>query len=296
MTFGFARTSAGRALGDDLAVVEDRDPVADAHDDPHVVLDEQDRQPELGPEPADEVGHLARLAAVHAGRRLVEQEQLRVASRARGRSRAGAGRRTAGCAPTSPAGSSRSTSLSSAMHSSIDACSSRSMLGRAHDRVPPVALEVDVDADAGRCRAPTSCRTAGCSGRSGRSRARSPRAASSDLTFLPLHRDDRLPVEGDLAAGRRRSSPVIMLKNVVLPAPLGPISETIEPRGMSKSTLLTASRPPNRLVTAAGPDEQRRSCIGARSAEVGAELEHGHSSSSLARGLRRRAAPAPVSL
>ena len=40
-----------------------------------------------------------------------------------------------------------------------------------------------------------------------------------------------------------------MLKNVVLPAPFGPMSDTIEPRGMSKSTLLTASRPPNRLVT-----------------------------------------------
>ena len=40
-----------------------------------------------------------------------------------------------------------------------------------------------------------------------------------------------------------------MLKNVVLPAPLGPMSETIAPRGMSKSTELTASRPPNRLVT-----------------------------------------------
>ena len=40
-----------------------------------------------------------------------------------------------------------------------------------------------------------------------------------------------------------------MLKNVVLPAPLGPMSDTIEPRGMSKSTLLTASSPPNRLVT-----------------------------------------------
>ena len=44
-------------------------------------------------------------------------------------------------------------------------------------------------------------------------------------------------------------APVIMLKNVVLPAPLGPMSDTIARRGMSKSTLLTASRPPNRLVT-----------------------------------------------
>src|SRR4051794_41774094 len=40
-----------------------------------------------------------------------------------------------------------------------------------------------------------------------------------------------------------------MLKNVVLPAPLGPMSDTIDPRGMSKSTLLTAVRPPNFFVT-----------------------------------------------
>ena len=32
-----------RPLGDLLAVVEHRDPVADAHDHAHVVLDEQDR-------------------------------------------------------------------------------------------------------------------------------------------------------------------------------------------------------------------------------------------------------------
>src|SRR5215210_2246950 len=39
-----------------------------------------------------------------------------------------------------------------------------------------------------------------------------------------------------------------MLKNVVLPAPFGPIRLTIERSGMSKSTSLTAMRPPNTLV------------------------------------------------
>ncbi len=47
MTLGSAPDLVGRALGDLLAVVEDGDPVADAHHDPHVVLDEQDRQAEL---------------------------------------------------------------------------------------------------------------------------------------------------------------------------------------------------------------------------------------------------------
>ena len=38
-----------------------------------------------------------------------------------------------------------------------------------------------------------------------------------------------------------------MLKNVVLPAPFGPIRLTIEPRSIVKSTSLTATRPPNSL-------------------------------------------------
>ena len=47
MTRGFARTSCGLALGDLLAVVEHGDALGDAHDDLHVVLDEQDREAAL---------------------------------------------------------------------------------------------------------------------------------------------------------------------------------------------------------------------------------------------------------
>src|ERR687894_261809 len=39
-----------------------------------------------------------------------------------------------------------------------------------------------------------------------------------------------------------------MLKNVVLPAPFGPIRLTMARSGRSKSTELTATRPPNTLV------------------------------------------------
>src|SRR5687768_3607491 len=39
-----------------------------------------------------------------------------------------------------------------------------------------------------------------------------------------------------------------MLKNVVLPAPFGPIRLTMERSGMPKSTELTATRPPKTLV------------------------------------------------
>ena len=45
--------------------------------------------------------------------------------------------------------------------------------------------------------------------------------------------------------GSRR--PAMTLKKVVLPAPLGPMRLTIEPSGMSKSIVRTATRPPKRF-------------------------------------------------
>src|SRR6266542_3256850 len=43
--------------------------------------------------------------------------------------------------------------------------------------------------------------------------------------------------------------PVIVLKKVVLPAPFGPIRPAIIPFSITKSTLFTATSPPNALVT-----------------------------------------------
>jgi hypothetical protein len=42
--------------------------------------------------------------------------------------------------------------------------------------------------------------------------------------------------------------PLTMLKNVVFPAPFGPMRLTMDASGMSKSTALTARRPPKVLV------------------------------------------------
>src|SRR6185503_1580009 len=47
-----------------------------------------------------------------------------------------------------------------------------------------------------------------------------------------------------------RYSPAMTLKNVVFPAPFGPMRLTIEPSGITKSTPATATSPPNCLVTA----------------------------------------------
>jgi hypothetical protein len=46
-----------------------------------------------------------------------------------------------------------------------------------------------------------------------------------------------------------RSKPVSRLKNVVLPAPFGPISAVILPRSISKCSTSTARRPPNVRTT-----------------------------------------------
>ena len=129
MTRGIRPDLSRRALGDDLAVVEDRDPVADAHDDAHVVLDEQDGQAQLGAELADEIGHLAGLAVVHAGGGFVEQEELRAGRRGPARSQAGVGRRRAGSSPTTRTACRDRPASSRPIASAIAACSSRSIFG-----------------------------------------------------------------------------------------------------------------------------------------------------------------------
>src|SRR5438445_2043385 len=66
----------GRAVGDLAPVVEDHDAVRDVHDHAHVVLDERDRRAELRVDVEDEAAHDFLLLDVHAGHRLVEQEEL----------------------------------------------------------------------------------------------------------------------------------------------------------------------------------------------------------------------------
>ena len=47
-----------------------------------------------------------------------------------------------------------------------------------------------------------------------------------------------------------RSTPVTQLKKVLLPAPFGPMMARISPRRISRLTLLSAVRPPKRMVSA----------------------------------------------
>ncbi len=70
-------------------------------------------------------------------------------------------------------------------------------------------------------------------------------------------------------------TPATTLKKVVLPAPLGPIRLMIAPRGISRSTSRTATRPPNVLVTLdarrMGPsDTDSDGCVAPRRAAASA--------------------------
>src|ERR1700694_3549526 len=67
----------GSAFRDLLAVVEHDDPLRYSHDDLHVVLDHEDREALLA-QPLHELHQLGLLLRRESGRRLVEQQQLRV--------------------------------------------------------------------------------------------------------------------------------------------------------------------------------------------------------------------------
>src|SRR5437660_5316697 len=66
----------GGPLGDLLAVIQHHHATRDVHDDPHVVLDQDDRRPPLVGDVEDEAGHVLLLLEVHPRHRLVEEEEL----------------------------------------------------------------------------------------------------------------------------------------------------------------------------------------------------------------------------
>src|SRR6266436_6539920 len=66
-----------------------------------------------------------------------------------------------------------------------------------------------------------------------------------------------------------------MLKNVVFPAPFGPIRLTIEPSGTVKSTSSTATRPPNSFRSSSVWSSTSRTCdlrVVERHVEMRAEM------------------------
>ena len=73
------RRFPGVALRQHGAVIQHGDPVGDAEDDVHVMLDEQHGDFLVLVERADQLGHVVGLLIAHAGGRLVQQQQFRLA-------------------------------------------------------------------------------------------------------------------------------------------------------------------------------------------------------------------------
>ena len=84
-------------------------------------------------------------------------------------------------------------------------------------------------------------------------------------------------------------SPVATLKKVVFPAPFGPMRPMIPPSGMTRSTSLTAVRPPKRFVTL------RASRIDRRPSDGGPDRSRSHTGMSSARAGGGAAARATAS-
>ena len=76
MTSGFCWISAGSALGDLAAEVEHHDVLRDAHHQPHVVLDEQDRQVVARADVGDHRREFVDLGVGEARRRFVQHQQF----------------------------------------------------------------------------------------------------------------------------------------------------------------------------------------------------------------------------
>ena len=73
------RTSVGAALGDQLALMQDGDLLGDGEHHIHVVLGEEQGELALGDNALQQPDGLAGLGGRHAGRRLIQQEEPRVA-------------------------------------------------------------------------------------------------------------------------------------------------------------------------------------------------------------------------
>src|SRR5579872_7140709 len=74
---GIGANGGGQPFRDLAPEIEHGDPVADLHDDAHIMLDEEDRDPLLVADLAQEPGELGRFPGVEAGRRLIEAEKHR---------------------------------------------------------------------------------------------------------------------------------------------------------------------------------------------------------------------------
>ena len=226
------------AVGDALAVVEHRHPVAEAHDQFDVVLDEQDGDARVA-DAADAVDQVLPLGRVHAGGRLVEQQQSRLGGQ-------GAGDLHQPLLPVGQAGGRR-------VRRAVQADEPQ----RVHGAQPGGLLLAAL---------PGQAEAAG-----DEPGLLVPVAADEDVLEHVHVLEDAQVLEGaghaqagagrrrlvrDVLAGRgtrgprtARCSRLMTLNSVVLPAPFGPMRATICPVRTVMVTSLTARSPPKSTET-----------------------------------------------
>ena len=197
-----------RALGDDLAVVHDRDPVAERVGLVEVVRGEEDGHA-LGAQPADLVPHVGPALRVEAGGRLVQEDDLRLVDDAE--------------RDVDPAALAAGVGLALA----VGVLGELERVQRA--RRPAAAPR------------PCRCRTSGPAAPAPRGRSTRPRCCRPG----PRSRSGGAPRPGPCAGRRRRRWPrrrrarcsvASMRSVVVLPAPLGPRKPKISPSATVRST------------------------------------------------------------
>ena len=174
------------------------------------------------------------LGHAHARGGLVQAQELGLGGRARCRSRGCAARRARGWRPARPALSRephrRPARRAPARCTSVKARWWRSRLQRVPARLGGDAHVLE-HGGAGQ--------DVGDLVRAGQRLARDP---------VGRQPGDVLAVEAGCGPPVGRSTPVRQLKNVDLPAPLGPMMARISPRGTATFTLLSAVRPPKRTL------------------------------------------------
>ena len=227
---GVVADRGGVAVGDQPAARQHDDAVGEGEHHVHRMLGEQHRDLALDHQPLDQCDELVALARAHAGGRLVHQQQARLVGERDGEFDA----------LDVAIGELAARPVGGLAHADLREQIERARRGAARrpDATAGKFRRRARSAPSARSRRPSSSRRWRRPGRCGRRRAARCRAAPSPAMFLPSNRIS--PESG-------ASWPLIMLKQVVLPAPFGPIMARNSPGATAKLTSLTARTPPKAL-------------------------------------------------
>ena len=221
-------------------MVHDRDPLGEAGDDVHVVLDHEHRLALLLVQGADQLDQLRHVLGADAGHRLVEQDHPRVAAS----SIASSSLRLSPC-ESAPAGTARARRDRRAPSAAARPLDRLVHAGRAPPE-PKRPAEARPRRRAARSRARSGAGRRWRSGTSARARrARRYGGCAGDVAAVQLDRP-----------GGRPERPESRLKSEVLPAPFGPMMPRNSPSATSRGHRRRSSRRRCRARGASGEDSE----------------------------------------